>query len=211
MHSPRYLLAALVASGSTLLSAQESPQRAARDTVIELPAMTVTATRDLREVFRTPTPVSVVDSTTLARRVPSSITDLFVDLPGLDVNGVGPSQSRPIIRGLLGQRILLLEDGIRMNNSRRESDFGEIPSIVGLEALGRVEVVRGPDLGPVWHRRDRRRGESDHPPALVRHHRLQRPWQHRVPLPERRQLAAALRPGERSGRPIQLARVRLVS
>ncbi|HXW95987.1 MAG TPA: TonB-dependent receptor [Gemmatimonadales bacterium] len=137
-------LVALVLVGTTSLLAQDQPQRAQRDTAIELPPMTVTATRDPREVFRTPAPVSVVDSTTLARRAPASITDLFFDLPGLDVNGVGPSQSRPIIRGLLGERILLLEDGIRMNNSRRESDFGEIPSLVGLEGLGQVEVVRGP-------------------------------------------------------------------
>ncbi|HXI21345.1 MAG TPA: TonB-dependent receptor, partial [Gemmatimonadales bacterium] len=125
-----------------LLGAQQQPAR--RDSVVELPPMTVTATRDLREVFRTPAPVSVVDSTALAQRLPSNLTDLFVDLPGLDVNGVGPSQSRPIIRGLMGQRILLLEDGIRMNNSRRQQDFGEIPSLVALEELGRVEVVRGP-------------------------------------------------------------------
>ncbi len=144
MSTLRSTLTILVVFGTTPLFAQASPRRDARDTVVDLPAMTVTATRDLREVFRTPTPVSVVDSTTLARRAPASVTDLFFDLPGLDVNGVGPSQSRPIVRGLLGQRILLLEDGIRMNNSRRESDFGEIPSLVGLEALGRVEVVRGP-------------------------------------------------------------------
>lgn len=144
MYTPRWTIALFVVCGTAPLFAQESPRRAAPDTVVELPAMTVTATRDLREVFRTPTPVSVVDSATLARRAPGSVTDLFFDLPGLDVNGVGPSQSRPIIRGLLGQRILLLQDGIRMNNSRREASFGEIPSLVGLEALGRVEVVRGP-------------------------------------------------------------------
>lgn len=144
MHIPAGSLAVLVVAGVSPLLAQDTPQRVTRDTAIELPEMTVTATRDLREVFRTPTPVSVVDSTTLARRAPASVTDLFYDLPGLDVNGVGPSQSRPVIRGLLGQRILLLQDGLRMNNSRRESDFGEIPSLVGLEALGRVEVVRGP-------------------------------------------------------------------
>lgn len=143
MQRPLSTLALAVLFASSL-SAQAQPQRAGRDTVVELQEMTVTATRDLREVFRTPAPVSVVDSTTLARRAPGSVTDLFFELPGLDVNGIGPSQSRPIIRGLLGQRILLLEDGIRMNNSRRESDFGEIPSLVGLEALGRVEVVRGP-------------------------------------------------------------------
>lgn len=143
MHIRFGALVVLVCAGTTSLFAQGTPPRGA-DSVIALPELTVTATRDLREVFRTPAPVSVVDSTTLARRAPSSITDLFFDLPGLDVNGVGPSQSRPIIRGLLGQRILLMEDGIRMNNSRRETDFGEIPSQVGLEALGRVEVVRGP-------------------------------------------------------------------
>ncbi len=143
MRFPRLCLAIAMLPAFSL-NAQATPQRVTRDTVIELQEMTVTATRDLREVFRTPAPVSVVDSTTLARRAPGNITDLFYDLPGLDVNGIGPSQSRPIIRGLLGQRILLLQDGIRMNNSRRESDFGEIPSLVGLEALGRVEVVRGP-------------------------------------------------------------------
>jgi outer membrane receptor protein involved in Fe transport len=144
MHIHAGALAVLVVAGVAPLLAQDTPQRVKRDTVVELPAMTVTATRDLREVFRTPAPVSVVDSTTLARRIPATVTDLFFDLPGLDVNGVGPSQTRPVVRGLLGQRILLLQDGIRMNNSRRESDFGEIPSLVGLEALGRVEVVRGP-------------------------------------------------------------------
>jgi outer membrane receptor protein involved in Fe transport len=106
--------------------------------------MTVTATRDLREVFQTPVPVSVVDSTQLAQRGHDNISDFFLDLPGLDLNGVGPNQVRPVIRGQLGQRILLLEDGLRMNNSRRQSDFGEIPSLVPLEDLERVEVVRGP-------------------------------------------------------------------
>jgi len=125
------------------LSAQDAP-RPKRDSVVELTPMTVTATRDLREVFRTPAPVSVVDSTQLARRAPANVTDLFLDLPGLDLNGIGPTQTRPVIRGQLGQRILLLEDGMRMNNSRRQQDFGEIASIVALEALGRVEVVRGP-------------------------------------------------------------------
>lgn len=143
MQTLRSVLAVFVFAGSPLL-AQDAPPPVRRDTVVELPAMTVTATRDLREVFRTPTPVSVVDSTTLIRRAPASVTDLFVDLPGLDVNGVGPSQSRPVIRGLLGQRILLLQDGLRLNNARRESNFGEIPSLAGLEALSRVEVVRGP-------------------------------------------------------------------
>lgn len=142
MPSLRRAALAILAFAPATLRAQATPQK--RDSVFELPPMTVTATRDLREVFKTPTPVSVIDSTKLAQRAPANVTDLFTDLPGLDVNGIGPTQSRPVIRGLLGQRILLLEDGIRLNNSRRQQDFGEIPSIAALEALGKVEVVRGP-------------------------------------------------------------------
>ncbi len=127
------------------LHAQDSLRaRGRRDSIIELTPMTVTATRTSRPLFTTPAPVSVVDSIQLARRAPANVTDLFLDLPGLDVNGVGPSQARPVIRGYTGQRILLLEDGIRMNNTRRQQDFGEIPSIVALEEVRQVEVVRGP-------------------------------------------------------------------
>jgi hemoglobin/transferrin/lactoferrin receptor protein len=76
--------------------------------------------------------------------MPNSPADLFRTVVGLDVNGVGTNQVRPSIRGQRGQRILLLEDGIRMNNSRRQQDFGELPALVGLADIERIEVVRGP-------------------------------------------------------------------
>jgi outer membrane receptor protein involved in Fe transport len=104
----------------------------------------VTATRSLREVFLTPAPVAVIDTGFLRRTRPNTVTDLFRELPGLDVNGVGVQQPRPIIRGQRGQRILLLQDGMRLNNSRRQQDFGELPGLVDISAVQRVEVVRGP-------------------------------------------------------------------
>jgi len=76
--------------------------------------------------------------------MPNTISDLFRTLPGLDVTGVGASQVRPQIRGQGGQRILLLNDGLRMNNTRRQKDFGELPALVDLGAIEQVEVVRGP-------------------------------------------------------------------
>ncbi len=128
------------------LPAQDSLEQAHRDTlrVYEVPAITVTATRSPKEVFRTAGPVTVVDSTMLREKSPNSAADLFRELPGLDVTGVGANQGRPGIRGLRGQRILLLEDGIRLNNSRRQQDFGEIPALVDVTGIARVEVVRGP-------------------------------------------------------------------
>ncbi len=106
--------------------------------------VTVTATRTPQDVFDVPNPVSVINRIEIDRRMPETATDLLFGLPGVDVNGVGPQQPRPIIRGQRGQRILVMEDGIRMNNPRRQSDFGELPSLVDTNGVERVEIVRGP-------------------------------------------------------------------
>jgi outer membrane receptor protein involved in Fe transport len=109
-----------------------------------LRALTITATRQKTDVHNVAAPVSVVDSADVRERVPNNAADLLRELPGVDVIGVGPNQTRPSIRGQRGQRILLLEDGIRLNNSRRQQDFGELPALVDVSAVERVEVVRGP-------------------------------------------------------------------
>lgn len=106
--------------------------------------VTVTATRTKKDTFEIPKPVSVINRRKLEEKAPNNVTEMLTELPGVDVNGVGTNQSRPVIRGFRGQRILLMEDGIRMNNSRRQQDFGEIPALVDVSGVDRVEVVRGP-------------------------------------------------------------------
>jgi len=106
--------------------------------------VTVTATRTKKDTFETPKAVSVVTRKKIEEKSPNNVTELLTEMPGVDVNGVGANQSRPVIRGFRGQRILLMEDGIRMNNSRRQQDFGEIPALVDISEVDRVEVVRGP-------------------------------------------------------------------
>ena len=109
-----------------------------------LGAVTITATRTERSTFDTPQPISVIDSATIGEKLANGATDIFRDVAGLDVSGVGPNQRRPEIRGQRGQRILLLQDGLRLNNARRAQDFGELPALAGLNSVERVEVVRGP-------------------------------------------------------------------
>ncbi|MBV9493270.1 MAG: TonB-dependent receptor, partial [Acidobacteria bacterium] len=53
-------------------------------------------------------------------------------------------QIRPVIRGQRGLRVLFLEDGLRINNPRRQTDFGEIGGLVDLHEAASIEVVRGP-------------------------------------------------------------------
>lgn len=126
--------------GPLILPAQGSTP----DSITTLKAVSVTATRSEADVREIPAPVSVLDAGLIRRRAPSTAVDLFRDLAGVDVIGVGANQLRPAIRGQRGQRILILEDGLRLGNTRRQQDFGELPGLVDVTALERIEVVRGP-------------------------------------------------------------------
>lgn len=105
---------------------------------------TVTATGREVDAFEIATPVTVIDAEAIARRQPDNAADLLRDEPGVDVNGVGANQARPIIRGQRGLRVLFLENGLRLNNPRRQTDFGEITGLVDVDSVAAVEVVRGP-------------------------------------------------------------------
>ena len=109
-----------------------------------LPNVTVTATRTVTDVLNVAVPVLVIDSLRIRASVANGVADLLRVEPGVDVVGTGVNQARPSIRGQRGQRILLLEDGMRLNNSRRQQDFGELTAFVDADQLARVEVVRGP-------------------------------------------------------------------
>ncbi len=109
-----------------------------------LDSTTVTARGYEAEVFGISTPVSVIPQKQIERQLPENAVDLLVDLPGADLLGVGRNQSRPIVRGQRGLRVLLLEDGVRLNHPRRQADFGEIAGVFDPGDLERIEVVRGP-------------------------------------------------------------------
>lgn len=109
-----------------------------------LPPTIVTATRTPKTLTQAPAPVNLITKGAIRDASPAIVSDLFRELPGLEVIGAGGNQGRPSIRGQRGQRILLLENGIRLNNSRRQQDFGEIPALVDVTNVERVEVVRGP-------------------------------------------------------------------
>ena len=105
---------------------------------------TVTATGTKRDVFEIATPVTVIRKETIEQKSPQNAADLLREQPGVDVNGVGPNQERPVIRGQRGLRVLFLENGLRLNNPRRQTDFGEMTGLVDLNSVSTIEVVRGP-------------------------------------------------------------------
>jgi outer membrane receptor protein involved in Fe transport len=142
------LLAETAAAPQTAATQEDKKEEKDKEKDVKEPHLyyevTVTATRTKKDTLDIPKAVSVVDRKKIQEKAPNNVTELLRELPGVDMNGVGTNQSRPIIRGFRGQRILLMEDGMRMNNSRRQQDFGEIPALVDISEVDRVEVVRGP-------------------------------------------------------------------
>ena len=86
--------------------------------------------------------VSTVDAFEVVRESAGSLGDALAAEPGIAVRSFGPGASRPIIRGFDGDRILILEDGIRTGDLSSES--GDHGVAVDPDGAERIEIVRGP-------------------------------------------------------------------
>lgn len=80
--------------------------------------VTVTATRTQILTSETAVPVSIVGREEIDRKAVNTISDIFRTLPGTSTVNEGAFQVRPRIRGLDSNRVLILVDGERLNNSR---------------------------------------------------------------------------------------------
>jgi iron complex outermembrane recepter protein len=78
----------------------------------------------------------------LQKRAEASFGEMLDGEPGIAMRSMGPTPSRPVIRGLDGDRILILQNGERMGDIS-ESSAGHAISLDPLSS-NRVEVVRGP-------------------------------------------------------------------
>ena len=102
----------------------------------------VTGTLGRREGRDVLSPTSVVSGAELERKLDGTVAATLEAEPGIAVTGIGPTTARPIIRGLGGDRILILEDGVRPGDlSATSSDHA-----VAVDPLTakQFEVVRGP-------------------------------------------------------------------
>jgi iron complex outermembrane recepter protein len=109
---------------------------------IQIPGVVITGTGRERRVEETYRPTTVLNGSELRRRLGSSVAATLAGEPGLAQQYNGPAASQPVIRGLGGDRVLVLEDGLRLGDvSTTAADHA-----VTIEPLTaeRIEVVRGP-------------------------------------------------------------------
>jgi iron complex outermembrane recepter protein len=109
---------------------------------IELEGLVVTGTGRARLLEETYRPTSVVEGAALRRQLGSSVAATIEREPGIAQRYNGPAAAQPVIRGLSGDRVLVLEDGNRTGDiASTASDHAVTIDPLTAE---RIEVVRGP-------------------------------------------------------------------
>jgi iron complex outermembrane receptor protein len=104
--------------------------------------VTVTATGAEESVFESFQSVNSVGSTRIREQSSTAIGEVLEREAGVSKRAFGPGSSRPSIRGFEGDRVLVLQDGIRNGSVGSQSgDHGEPVDTLNLE---RLEVIKGP-------------------------------------------------------------------
>lgn len=95
-----------------------------------------------RDQFASYQPTSVLAGRDLSRELETTLGATLERQPGVAERSFGPGPSRPVIRGLDGDRVLILEDGQRVGDLSSQSGDHGVP--VNPASASRIEVVRGP-------------------------------------------------------------------
>ena len=99
-------------------------------------------TAEARSQFDVFQPTSVLAGQDLTKQLEGSLGATLENQPGVAMRSLGPAPSRPVIRGLDGDRVLILQDGQRTGDLSSQS--GDHGVSVNPESAESIEVVRGP-------------------------------------------------------------------
>ena len=88
--------------------------------------------------------IAVVNSKEIARISPQTSADLLANIPGIKVQKSQFGGGSPVLRGMESNRVLLVVDGVRMNNAIYRKGHLQNSITVSPNILDRTEVVFGP-------------------------------------------------------------------
>ncbi len=120
-------------------------QGATLDLVVELDlhfAEVVSVSPTARSQFESYQPTSVLAGQDLQKQLEATIGATLQSEPGVSMRSLGPGPARPVIRGLDGDRVAVLQDGQRVGDLSSQS--GDHGVTLNPSSAQRIEVVRGP-------------------------------------------------------------------
>lgn len=111
------------------------------ETLLEKNEVVITGVNMATTLKKTPTPVSVVRKDYLDATISTNIIDAIAKLPGVSQLTTGPAISKPFIRGLGYNRVVVVGDGVRQEGQQWGDEHGiEIDDY----NVSKVEVLKGP-------------------------------------------------------------------
>jgi iron complex outermembrane receptor protein len=114
---------------------------ALKPSVLELPPLQVTSTSIATTALESPQPASVLTDADLQSAQRASLGETLEGVAGVHNLSTGTGVGKPVIRGLSSNRVLILDNGQRLENQQWGDEHG--PNIETSNA-DRIEVIRGP-------------------------------------------------------------------
>ena len=111
---------------------------------LDLDPLTLTTSRAPQKASETGRSITVVDGSLFKQLPVFSIDELLKYVPGVEVQSRGPmgAQSDIVMRGGTFQQVLVLVDGIKLNDPITGHFSSYIP--IAPSEIDRIEVLRGP-------------------------------------------------------------------
>jgi len=111
------------------------------ESVTEIKEVAVTGKLADASISKMPTPVSIVTLTQLQQQSSTNIIDALSTQPGISQITTGSGISKPVIRGLGYNRVVVVSDGVRQEGQQWGDEHGiEIDE----NDVSRVEILKGP-------------------------------------------------------------------
>jgi outer membrane receptor protein involved in Fe transport len=126
-----------------------APTAQSGDIVLDSPVarheeqVVVAAQRQEGDVLRVPGSVAVLTRRELDERLPRSTPDALMEVPGVFVQKTNQGGGSPYVRGLVGNQVLVLVDGVRLNNATYRLGPNQYLNTIDPATVERIEVVRG--------------------------------------------------------------------
>ena len=92
--------------------------------LIENETVTVTGVSTATSTKRTPIPVNIVKKEDLFRNTSTNLIDNLSKIPGVSHVSTGPAVSKPFIRGLGYNRVVVVNDGVRHEGQQWGDEHG---------------------------------------------------------------------------------------
>jgi len=109
-----------------------------------LDEIVVSVFKNKSKVKRIPEQIAIVKKEEITMLAPQTSADVLANIPGIKVQKSQFGGGSPILRGMESNRVLLVVDGVRMNNAIYRKGHLQNSITVSPNLLDRTEVVFGP-------------------------------------------------------------------